>query len=270
MAAQLGALAHQASACAANARFGLKQDVGGAERGTSRRSTFMAAVPDVAEACRQAQDVLTLVEQPVTARVPSERHSHMLAAMAATARCRALLCSIVHLAEVGRTDTLGLETRALLEVWYFGVITLLGEQVDLDRLEADYRYWKNDLAKKIGQAKESGPSKQFAVWDRAKRANELLSAIGEQPNTAVELYHALFSGESLLNAHASFQSIHRYAFENDDGVVGVVLEPEVDAGHAYGQIRMATVLTALLAKWTYERAGLESGRFDEVDGLGDA
>lgn len=245
-------------------------DVGGAKRRPSRRSTFVAAIPDVAEACRQAQDVLTVLEQPATATVPTERRTHIFAAMAATVRCRALLRSVVHLVEVGRTDTIGLETRALLEMWYFGVVTLLGDQVDLDRFEADYRYWKNDLAKKIGQAAESGPSKQFSVWDRAKRADVLLSAIGERSDTAVNLYYQLFSGESLLNAHASFQSINRYAFEDDHGVIGVVLEPEVDAGYVYGQIRMAAVLTALLARWTYERAGLDASPFDEIDGLGDA
>jgi hypothetical protein len=229
----------------------------------------MTAAPDVADACRQAHAVLTVVEQPATARVPSDRHPQMLAAMAATARCRALLRSIVHLVEVGRADTVGIETRALLEMWYFGVLTLLGEQVDLDRLEADYRYWKNDLAKKMGQAEESGPSKQFAVWERAKRADALLTAAGEQPGTAVALYRELFSGESLLNAHASFQSINRYSFEADDGVVGIVLEPEIDVGYVYGQIRLAAVLTALLAKWTYERAGLDASPFDEIDGLGD-
>lgn len=63
-----------------------------------------AAAPDVADACRQARDVLTVLEQPATASAPGERHAHILAAMAATARCRALLRSIVHLVEAGRTD----------------------------------------------------------------------------------------------------------------------------------------------------------------------
>lgn len=225
--------------------------------------------PDVADACRQAREILACFEAPLTARVPVDRHVHVLGAIAATARCGALLGGILDLVDGGHADTIGVEARALLEMWIFGVISLLGDDSDLDRFEADHRHWKNDLATKIGQPIEPGTSKPFTVWERAKRADDLLTGVGEQPGTVIDCYNELFKAESFLNAHASLQSISNYVYEEPNGRIGVLFRPEISERFVYGQVRVATVLTALLGKWSYEGAGLDAAPFDDIDGLGD-
>lgn len=110
--------------------------------------------PDVNAACRQARAVVAVFEAPITARVPVERHTHVVGAMAATARCGALLGGIVDLVEGDHSDTIGVQARAVLEMWFFGVITLLGDQSDLDRFESDHR---------------------LGSWVDAERLNEYLS-----------------------------------------------------------------------------------------------
>ncbi|MDQ3573420.1 MAG: hypothetical protein M3404_00600 [Actinomycetota bacterium] len=77
-----------------------------------------------------------------------------------------------------------------------------------------------------------------------------------------------YAGESLTSAHASFESLKAYVFEDDDGTIGIVHEPE-DNSMSYGRLVVAVVLTLLLAKWTWERAGLDSRPFDEIEGIGD-
>lgn len=87
----------------------------------------------------------------------------MLNAYAALSRCRSLLLGSVALVEAGRADTVGVPIRALLEVFYFGVIVLLGDDSDLDRLAADYRYWKNELASEFDVEPVEGEEGKFSV-----------------------------------------------------------------------------------------------------------
>jgi hypothetical protein len=227
-------------------------------------------VPDIEAAYRQGLEVVQLIESATTAHVPADRHAQALSAMAAVSRCRSLLLGTIALDRAGRGDLLGVPLRALLEVWYFGVIALLGEASDLDRLEADHRHWKNELAKALpGVAPEAGPEQRFSVWQRAKRADQLVAQIGEPRGLAVEWYREMYAAESLLSAHAGFSTLHPYVFEDTEGTIGVVHEPDVDEGVRYGRLRIAAVLTALLAKWTWDRVGLDGGRFDDIEGLGD-
>ncbi|HUF83908.1 MAG TPA: hypothetical protein VMQ81_04865 [Acidimicrobiia bacterium] len=67
--------------------------------------------------------------------MPDERHDHVLLAFAALARCGSLPLGIVDLDRAGRRDIVGVTVRAPVEVWYFGVIALLGTDDDLDRFE---------------------------------------------------------------------------------------------------------------------------------------
>jgi hypothetical protein len=120
-----------------------------------------------------------------------------------------------------------------------------------------------------GITQEVGPKCTFSVRQRAKRADELLSQIDEAQGMAINWYRKIYAAESLTSAHAGFESLKPYVFEDADGTIGIVHEPEVDHGMRYGRLRMAAVLTALLAKWTWERSGLDGDRFDQIDGLWD-
>ncbi|MCU1355896.1 MAG: hypothetical protein JWM89_1314 [Acidimicrobiales bacterium] len=219
------------------------------------------------KAHREAGKLLAILESASSARVPAERQTHCVTALAAVARARSLLIGTVALDEAGRADLLGITVRALLEVWYFGVVALLGDDADLQRLEDDHRYWKNALAEALpGVEPDPGSTATFSVFARATRADELLLSIGEPAGLAVEWYRELYAGESLSHAHAGIESLSPYVVEAADGSVAIEAEPEVDEGLRYGRIRVATILTALLAKWTWERVGLDAAAFDELAG----
>jgi len=228
-------------------------------------------VPDVTDAYRQALAVVEIIESAESASVPLERHRHAVASMAALSRCRSLLLGVVELDKAGRGDLLGVLLRALLEAWYFGVIALLGDESDLDRLEADHRYWKNALATAMpGVNADPGPSATFSVRQRAERADQLLTDIGEPRGIAIEWYQTMYAAESLTSTHAGFESLRPYLFEDVQGNLCIVHEPATDEGVRYGRVRTAAVLTALLAKWTWARVGLNANPFDEIVGLSDA
>jgi hypothetical protein len=221
----------------------------------------MSTVDDVHE---QAKALVAILDSAGTVQVPIERHSHTLLAFAAVSRCRSLLLGTIELDRSGRSDILGVTVRALVEVWYFGVIALLGTDDDLVRFEQDHRYWKNDLAKQFhGVQPDDRPVKKFSVYERAKRADELVRGVGQPAGVALDVYRGLYAGESLTSAHAGYESLKSYVAEQPDGTIGVVREPEPDSAH-YHRLRMALVLTAYLAKWTWEEAGLDSARFDEL------
>lgn len=227
-------------------------------------------MPEIANAYRQVVEVLQAIECAASARVPFDRQSHGLAALASVSRCRSLLIGITELDKVGRADLVGVLLRALLDVWHFGVIALLGDESDLDKLEEDHLHWKKKLASAMpGLIEEPGEHATFSVHQRAKRAGELLSEIGESEDSALEWYRTIYAAESLVNAHAGFESLKPYILEDADGRIGIVHEPESDERLRYGRLRIAAVLTALLAKWTWDRTGLRGSAFDEIEGLGD-
>jgi hypothetical protein len=220
---------------------------------------------DVEKVHRQVADVVGIIDSATSAHVPAEHHDHVLLAFAALSRCRSLLLGTVELDRAGRHDILGVTVRALVEIWYFGVIALLGTDDDLEKLEQDHRFWKNDLAEQLPDVTpEEGPTKKFSVHARAKRADVLLAANGQPPGVALEIYKTFYAAESLTNAHAGFESLKAYVVEGPDNTLGIVAQPEPD-GTRYGRLRMAVIMTTLLAKWTWEHAGLESSPFDELD-----
>jgi hypothetical protein len=179
------------------------------------------------------------------------------------------LLGIIDLDKRGRADVVGVLVRALLEVWYFGVIALLGDKADLDRLEADYRYWKNDLSKSMsGISPEPEPGATFSMYKRALRADELLTEMGEQEGISLSWYREYYAAESLTSAHAGFESLKPYGCEEADGTIGIVHAPETAEDLRYGRILFGNALTLLLAQWTWDRVGLNGSAFDEI-GLAD-
>lgn len=221
--------------------------------------------PDLQRAHLLARQVLAAIETPTAARMPLERQIHCRVALASIARGRSLLLGVLDLDRAGRADIVGVLTRSLLEVWYFGVLALLGEQRDLDRLEQDHRYWKNDLAQTLsGVGQEPGPTRRFSVYQRAKRVDELLLSIG-QPAGAVDYYRQLYAAESLTTAHASIQSMMPYAVLLEDGTIGIQHDPAEEPRLRYGRIMISAVLLATLAKWTWERTDIDSGPLDAIE-----
>lgn len=218
----------------------------------------------VAKDCQLARDLVAILDSAQAAHVEEVRYNHMLNAYAALSRCRSLLLGAVALVEAGRADTVGVPIRALLEVFYFGVIALLGDDSDLDRLAADYRYWKNELASEFDVEPVEGEEGKFSVWQRAKRTDELVSAIGQESGVSLRLYKQFYAAESLTSAHAGFESLKQYVVETADGDIGIEVEPGPD-GTLHGRLRMAVVLTTLLGKWTWERSGLDAEAFDQLD-----
>lgn len=223
-------------------------------------------VPDIDLAHGTCGAVVGALSEAERARVPVERELHVRSALAALARCRALLISIAMLDRTGRADAVGVLLRAMLEAWYFGVICLLGDEDDLNRLEEDNRYWKNDFAKhRPGLPLESGMIKKFSVRARAKRAGELMHLVNEDGDAPLDWYNDLYAGESLTNAHASPSSMGPYLFVDASGVIGVDHDPQLDEGLRYGRLLLAANLTVTLARWTYERAGIDTTAVDAVD-----
>jgi hypothetical protein len=222
-------------------------------------------VSKVENAHRRGRELIALLDSVTEVPALGDRPAQLIVSIAAVSRCRSLLLGVLELDDVGRTDLIGVLLRALLEVWYLGVIALLGDAADLALLEADQRYWRNRLAEHLeGIAQEPGQAQPFSVWDRATRADELLSAIGEQPGIARDYYRIMFAGESLSSAHASLESLKAYVSEDEDGTVLIAHEPEPDDEYRYGRLHSSGVLTALLAKWTWERVGFDGGVFDAL------
>lgn len=226
-------------------------------------------MPQIEVLYRQISDLIKIIDSAEAASVPAERRNHVLLAMAAISRCRSLLLGSLELHRAGRTDIIGVPVRALLEVWYFGVIALLGDDADLRRLAEDHRHWKNDLAKHVpGVRCNGGEAGRFSVFQRAKRADQLLAEMEPGPDVAVKYYRLFYAPESLMSAHAGFESLKAYVFEDADGTIGIVSEPEAN-GVNYGRLYIAFLLTLLLAKWTWDRAGLDSSPFDEIEASAD-
>ena len=209
--------------------------------------------------------MIDAIESAEGAHAPVERERHCLIALAAVSRCRSLLLGILELDKAGRGDLLGILNRAVLEVWYFGVIGLLGDEADLDRLEADHRYWNNALATQMqGVEPDAGASAKYSVFARAKRADELLVAIGKTPGRPVEWYRQIYAADSLTQAHAGFESLAPYVYRDDDGSIGIEHDPYNSTSLRYGRISISTMLTAMLAGWTWERVGLDGTVFDRI------
>lgn len=210
------------------------------------------------------RELVKVIDSAKAVTVPVERYSHVLLAMAAISRCRSLLLGARELHRAGGPDIVGVPVRALLEVWYFGVIALLGDSADLGRLAEDHRYWGNDLAANVpGVDLDEGEARQFSVYKRAKRADELLADMEPGPNIAVEYYRTFYAAESLMSAHAGWESLKAYVIEDSEGAISIVREPDSN-GANYARLHVGFVLTLLLAKWTWEKAGLDSSPFDEI------
>ena len=206
------------------------------------------------------------LSRPTQAHVPAEREVHVRSGMAALARCRALLIGIVTLDRAGRADVVGIALRAMLEAWYFGVIALLGDEGDLARLEADHRYWKNEFARRHpGDPIDEGIERRFSVWDRAKRAGELMDHVEALPSHPLDWYTDVYAGESLTNAHASPSSIGPYLFVDESGVVGVDQDPQLDEELRSARLLLAVGLTSTLGGWVYERAGIDTTELLAID-----
>lgn len=204
-------------------------------------------------------------EPEVEASVPVDRATHVRAAFTAVARCRALLIGIVDLDRSDRADIVGVLLRAMLEAWYFGVIVLLGDADDLERLDADNRWWSNRLAGVLDLDPEDGPAGKFTVYQRASRAGELVGSIGENPDSPVEWYRELYAGESLTSAHAGPASMSAYLEPTAGGNLAINLDPELDTRLRYGRLLLGATLCITLGRWTYERAGLDTSALDAID-----
>jgi hypothetical protein len=223
-------------------------------------------MPGIHEAYRRALDVIAVIESAESATAPIEQRARALTAMAAVARCRSLLLAIIDLDRAGRGDVVGVMVRALLEVWYFGVIVVLGTDDDFERLHADHRYWKNELAKSMpGIDAEPGATKRFSVWGRAQRVDELVVGIGEQQGVALNWYRSYYAAESLSAAHAGFEALKPYVFEDADGGLGIVHNVVVAEDLRYGRLQAAAIWTLLLAKWAWPTVGLPDDAFDAID-----
>lgn len=227
--------------------------------------------PSAADARRYALQVTTVIETAPAAKVPSDRYPYGIVALAAVSRLRAQLLGLIALDDAGRFDMLGLVVRQMFEHWYVGALAILGDQRDLDRLEADHRYWKNELAKHLpGRDPEPGPASKFSVWQRAKRCEELLhdlDDLGTLSEGPVCWYRTLYAGESLTTAHAGYETLKHHVVELQDGRVGIVIEPQDGADLRVGRLLLGTTLLAVLAKLVWNRVGLDSTKFDELDGL---
>lgn len=223
------------------------------------------AVVNVEAARRACDEVIAALSRADRARIDADREVHVRAGITALARLRALLISVVAVDRAERPDVVGVVLRAMLEVWYFGVIVLLGDEDDLARLDADNRYWKNEFAKyRAGVEAEAGDAKKFSVWQRARRAGELMAEVREDPASPVEWYREMYAGESLVNAHAGPSSLGSYLFIVDD-VVGVNFDPDVDEGLRYGRLLLASGLAVMLGRWVYERAGIDTADLDRIE-----
>lgn len=221
--------------------------------------------PDLSAGWKVCGLAIAALEPETQATVPVDRAPHVRAAFTAVARCRALLIGIVDLDRADRADVVGVLLRAMLEAWYFGVIVLLGDEDDLERLDADNRFWGNRLAVALDMDPEDGRTGKFSVYDRACRAGELVQSVGENSEAPVEWYRELYAGESLTSAHAGPTSMSAYLQPTPDGNLAVNLDPELDVGLRYGRLLLGATLCVTLARWTYQRAGLDTSALDAID-----
>lgn len=220
---------------------------------------------DVDAAQRTCYEVVAALSHADRARIAEDREIHVRAALAALARIRALLISLLAIERSGRPDVVGVILRTMLEVWYFGVIVLLGDDEDLTRLESDHRHWKNEFAKNgPGVSLEPGDTRKFSVWARAKRAGELMPLVGQNADRPVEWYREMYAGESLVSTHAGPSSLGSYLFVDDD-VIGIKFDPEVDGALRFGRLLLAAGLASMLGCWVYERAGIDPAELNAVD-----
>ncbi len=55
------------------------------------------------------------------------------------------------------------------------------------------------------------------MYERAKCADELLADMEPGPNVAVEYYRTFYAAESLMSAHAGWESFKAYVIEDTEG-----------------------------------------------------
>jgi hypothetical protein len=195
---------------------------------------------------------------------PPGRRMHLQLAMMSLARHRSLLIAMVAVAREGRFEVEGLLLRAIFEQSLYGSICLFGDQADLARLDADWLYWNNDLADKLGLPVDVGKPKRFSVYDRAVRLDELLQARGAPRGGPVDYYRTLFAGESFGSVHAGHASVGRHLLVVDDEDTAVVFDPdERETGSR--SLRLGSHLTSILASWICEAAGSDPAPFTEID-----
>ena len=216
---------------------------------------MMSGGLDLDDLCRRAKAIVDEARSAGSLAVDVE----VADAMPTVARSLELLRSAVTLAEAETSAAIGLIARALFEEWLFTLLWIDGTNDDRSRLVADYFHHAERLADKVDAAPPLRPEgvqpKQWGVWSRAQRLDELLGT-----QRATEIYDLVFRIESLASAHGGIGARGRHLRIVED-------RPVIDAvGHdpaaTIGRLAIAVILVGEMCSRLWAAAGRDTTRFD--------
>lgn len=138
-------------------------------------------------------------------------------ALAAAARCRRLLKSVVVLTEVGLHDVTGVLLRSICEPWLVAMYAVFGGRPAIGRLLAQVADQERRIAQAVGLPTDDLPAgKKLPTIDLASEVTKLLEAEGQENAAFARLgYDAIYTAESHLNTHGGLGSILGHVTEDE-------------------------------------------------------
>lgn len=186
-------------------------------------------------------------------------------ALAAAARCRRLLMSVVALTEVGLHDVTGGLLRSIYETWLVGMYAIFGGRPAISRLLAQVADQERRIAQAIGLPTDDLPAgKKLPTIDLASEVTKLLEAEGEANAAFARLsYDAIYRPESHLNTHGGLGSILGHVAEDETSRRILDARPEDDA-LARHRLLVGVSLLVSAAQIPARRTALPHDRLDRL------
>lgn len=216
-------------------------------------------------------ETLSMANEAISASTPTAVLSlgaeadHLVVSLAAAARCRRLMMSVVALAEAGLTDVIGGLLRSLYETWLVGTYALLGERPAIGRLLAQTAEQEKRLARALGLPTDDLPDgKPFPVIDLATEVTKLLEAQAQEHAAFARLaYDVFYRVESHRSTHGGLGSILDHVVEDDSSRRILEARPEDDARTRH-RVLLGVALLVSAAQMPARRAGLPHDRLDQI------
>lgn len=216
-------------------------------------------------------EVLEMANEAVVAATPTgalplgSEADGAVVALAAAARCRRLLMSVITLTEAGLHDVTGGLLRSIYETWLVGMYAIFGDQAAIRRLLAQAADQERRIAHAVGLPTNDLPNgKKFPTIDLAAEVTKLLEAEGQANAAFARLgYDAIYRPESHVNTHGGLGSILGHVAEDETSRHVLDVRPEDDA-LARHRLLVGVSLLVSAAQIPARRASLPHDRLDQL------
>ena len=215
--------------------------------------------------------VLEMAEEAIAAATPTGALSlgpdadGAVAALAAAARCRRLLMSVVTLTEAGLHDVTGGLLRSIYETWLVGMYAIFGGRLAIGRLLEQVADQEKRIARAVGLPTDNLPDgKRFPTIDLAGEVTKLLEAEGQANAAFARLgYDAIYRPESHVNTHGGLGSILGHVAEDETSRWILDVRPEDDALSRH-RVLVGVSLLVSAAQIPARRTDLPHDRLDQL------